>query len=299
MWRLIEATLLENNVTPAKALSDLQVLRGELGEFVQHLNNIVAAFAKFEIERDALEPGKFELGLSIPRYATGENVEDLSKELSWIDQLLKAFSELVGEGRVSPRVRTISSTDWQFFIEQTVLLGPVIAICVDRILAMLKTNLEIKKLNKDLENKNLPEAITRQIDEHVQTALRDGIRKIAEELVDNFGKDSVSERKNELATDLTIGLLRLAKRINQGAEVEVRATPPVLPPPVANEADKSEQEAHAAKMIAYESTLKAATEVNEIEQTLLSGKLEQTHDVPLLIDYESTTDQSAPSKNSK
>ena len=299
LWQTIEATLRENNVIPAKALTDLQVLRAELGTFVQHVNNVLAAFTIFEVEHAVLEPGGFELGLSIPRSATGQHVEDLAKELSWIDQLLKAFSELVGEGRVSARVRTISSTDWQFFIDQTVLLAPVIAICVERILEMLKKNLEIKKLTKDLETKSLPEVITRQIDEHVQTALRDGIRAIAEELVANFGKTVVSDRKNELTTDLTIGLLRLAKRINQGAEVEVRAAPPELPPPLAAEADKSAQEAHAAKMIAYEHTYKAAAAVNEIEQTLLSGKLEQTHDVPLLIDYDSTATPNAPPNNPK
>ena len=299
LWRTIEAILVENNVTPAKALTDLQAVRAELGVFMQNVGNVLTAFALFNIERAVLEPGGFELGLSIPRSATGEKVEDLAKELNWIDQLLKAFSELVGEGHVSARVRTISSTDWQFFLDQTVLLGPVIAYCVERILEMLKKNLEIKKLTKDLENKDLPEAITKQIDGHVQKALHDGIREIAESLVRDFGKTVALDRTNELATDLTIGLSRLAKRINQGAEVEVRAAPPALIHPLAPDADQATQDAHAAKLLAYEQTLKAVAEVNQLEQKLLIGKLEHTQDVPLLIDFDGTARTDVPPPNPK
>lgn len=282
----IQKIISENNITPASALSDFQTFRKEYDKFVTSISDIDKAFSQLKVEYEMLDEDEGEFGISLPKVAVGETLANLIEETKWLDKLLSAFSELVGEVGKSPKVRTISSSDWQFFIEQSPIVLPAVIFSIERIVALIKSSLEIKVLKQQLENNNLPKEITTQIESHIDSAMKNGIRSIAEDVADQFAKDVDPARLNELKNQLSFGLLTLAKKINEGADVEISAGFPNEPEKIDENTTKAEKEDYAKRVESYEVKKTFALSINSRGISVSNQIVEKMKDQPLLTDYE-------------
>jgi len=215
-----------NQVVPANALTEISVLAQELTTFITSINNIIHEFESLEIEYEILEPGSFEGGISIPRDIISPSLDDLAKEFSNIDTFIKTIKEIVGDDPTSVGVKTITLSEWQVFIELIPEAAACGALAIERIVALYKNHLEIKKLKVEMEEKKLPEAVIKPMQEYIDTIVKEKLREISEEVVDeHYAKDDPG-RKNELKNKLTISLKYVAKRIDHGATFQIDAAPP-------------------------------------------------------------------------
>lgn len=219
----------ENQITPANALTELQALAKQANQFFQRVKVIDDAFTELKLERDELEPGQFEIGLSLPKLVTGSDIGSLENEFHEIDFVLKTLQEVVGAGAGSLSVKTISASEWQIYLEAVPTLAAGLAFAIERIVTLYKNNLEIKKLKKELEERKLPENVLKPLQDHIETTVKNEIRKIAEELVEQYYKNDDQGRKNELKNQTSQALRYLADRIDRGATIEVHAEPPEKP----------------------------------------------------------------------
>ena len=220
-----------NQIVPANALSELGVLIEKLTKYIASINNIIDEFEALEIEYEELSSGEFEGGISIPRDAIAPSLDDLSKEFASIDTYVKTINEIVGNETSSPEVKTITSTEWQIFIEYIPEAAACAAFSIERIVALYKNHLEIRKLKMDMDQRELPESITKPMQEYLDTIVKEKLREIGEEVVDSFYKPDDEGRKNELKTKLTRSLRYVAKRIDHGATFQIDAVVPGKPQP--------------------------------------------------------------------
>lgn len=287
LFNEIQEIVSTNNILPASALEKLQKLQTEYNKFNNSILSIDNAFTNLEVEYEQLEEDKGEFGISIPRSVAGDTLHAIEGEIKWINNLLSAFNELVGDGNDSPVVRNISSSDWQFFIEQSPIVIPLIVISIERIVALIKSNLEIKLLKKQLEDNNLPPNIISEIQKHVESEMKAGIRKIAEEVAKDYGEKVQEQRKNELMNQITFGLLKLAKRINEGADVEISFGLPEKPEePAADSVDEVKKK-YELDLKEFNLKREFAISINNRGLAVSNQIEDRMKDQPLLTDYES------------
>lgn len=222
--------------TVARVSFDAGALSAKLREFasilstrIKHITRINASFGELNVELERVDSGQSELGLLLPREIVGDKLSELSAEFDKIDKLARAISEIVASADYDPKVRTISSSWWQIFLDLTVVEISAWVFAIERIVALLKSNLEIKLLNKQLGDKNLPDDIVKRIDDAVKERVKQGIHQLASDLRQQHGKTDDDLRMNELETQLRQGLTYLTNRLNQGAQIEINIAIPHRP----------------------------------------------------------------------
>ena len=193
---------------------------------ISNVCQLDSALRGLTAEYTEVEPERAEFGLLLPREAVGERLPDLSREFDKLSNLSRAVNELTGQPDYDSKVVTISSSWWQVFLDIPINQIAFWTVAIERIVTLFKSNLEIKNLQKQLGERKISEPILKAIEEEVDKKVVAELAGIASELVKRFGKIEDEGRRNEVETQLRQGLHYLARRMNQGAQVELNVGVP-------------------------------------------------------------------------
>lgn len=285
----LQTILSENNVTPANALAEIEKINADVSGFYKQLKTIEDVFEKLDIEFDELHEGGFEIGFSFPKDVVGKSVHSLGEELLEMDYALRTFQEVAGEGGGSPDLSTISASEWQFFLDSLPETAACLSIAIERVVALYKNNLEIKLLKKQLEEKQLPEAVTKPLQDHIEQTVKKEIKKIAAELVEEIYEGDKG-RKNELIARVPKALRYLADRIDRGGTIEVHAEPPLTPTAAPEDATAEALNLEFEKAQArYQDLMEKAAKVNERMQ--LISNIQRAKEPTLQLNYKNGEDE--------
>jgi len=280
-----------NNVTPSSALNEIAKVRENVGGYIESIEAIYYELDRIGLSPKYLKAGEFEGGVSIPRESINSTLEDLSKEFLKVDTFVKTIKEIVGDDPTSPSVTTITSSEWQVFFEFLPEAAACTALAIERIVALYKNHLEIKKLKQGMEEKNLPESITKPMQEYIDSVVEKKLKDISDEVVNEFYKNNDEGRKNELKIKLSRSLKYVARRIDHGTTFQIDAGIPVRPK-AKDESEKIDPE----ELRVYESTLKYATYVKQMSVEI--SELERLETPALMIAEHLESDNEEIDKNS-
>lgn len=214
-----------NQITPAVALSELQQLHNQLSSFKAGLDQLIASFRQFNIGDEKLPPGGCEIGMLIPRKAVDNSLPEFADELKELTFILNTFSEVSTGKKDGLSIKTISSSDLMVYLDAVAPFAACMAVAIERIVALYKQLLEIRKLHSDLRKQGVPEEQTSGIKDYANTLMENGVEKLSVEIVEKFYHRQDKGRKNELVTATKISLNRIANRIDRGYNLEVRVEP--------------------------------------------------------------------------
>jgi hypothetical protein len=218
----VERILSINEITPGAAAEDLFEIQKRVKNLVEALEQTASALTFFQIGREDLSPGEFEIGFLIPRRAVDNGLEELGKEFVDLKQIVAPFTELAGEGRPELNVRSISSSEFQVFIDSAPAVAALVATSAERLLAAYERILSIRNLHKQLSEQDVPDEALEGVATHASKHMEAEIREIVEATLAQ-AKLNDEARLNELRTELKIQLGELAQRIDRGYNIEVRA----------------------------------------------------------------------------
>jgi len=221
----IEGIFSQNQITPAVALEELQALQKNLQTFKTALDQVVGSFKVLMIGDEDLAPGECEIGVLIPRVAVENNLLEFADELNEIGFILNTFAEVATGRRDDLSIRTISSSDLLVYLQAAAPYAACVAVCVERVVALYKQLLEIRKLRQDIKTQGVPDDDTLGIEKYANQLMKIGIEKIAAEVVKEYHKKDDRGRKNELTNAVRISLNKVANRIDRGFNIEVRVAP--------------------------------------------------------------------------
>ena len=221
----IENVFARNQITPAVALEELQQLHQRLQAFKNALDQISSALQHFKIGDEKLTPGEAEIGILIPRDAVSNQLLDFAKELKELSFILNTFSEVATGKKDDLVIRTISSSDLLIHLQAAAPYAACLAVSVERVVALYKQLLEIRKLKQEIEKQGVPDKETTGIENYANQLMEKGIEKIAIEVVNEHHKKGDKARKNELTNAVRISLRRFANRVDHGYNIEVRVEP--------------------------------------------------------------------------
>jgi hypothetical protein len=194
-------------------------------QFYNALTQAASAFSTFKIGDEKLAPGECEVGMLIPRSAVSNRLLDLTKELGELAFILNTFSEVATGKTDDLSIETISSSDFLIYL----LAAPGFAAClssaVGAVLGHYKSLLEIRKLQLEIRKLGVPDESAKGIEEYANQHMEKGIESVTTDIMNQFYKGKDGGRRNELTTAVRISLNRLANRIDQGYNIEVRCEP--------------------------------------------------------------------------
>ncbi len=254
-----------------------------------------------ELCRPSLAPAHFEFAALLPKELVGESVNDLYNELQHIDRLFRALNELMGKGAISPIVKTISSSWWQFFLDLDSTQIAATTFALERIVALYRQNLEIRMLKRELEQKDLGDDFLEIIDKKIEEKLKAGMNEIAREIREKYGANNDEARKNELETQLRMELVHIAKRINQGASYEVRAGLPEEPESL-KEAEKEDPvrvAEYQQSIERYQQLVEHAKKINSAQSEMIDSLKMVSGDNALLTNYEKLAEEKVDEKKAE
>lgn len=233
----IESILSANEITPSTAADELSSISDRVQALVSALNEADRSLSFLRIGSEDLIPGEFEIGFMIPRAAVNSGLEELGKEFMELKAIIAPFSELVGEGRPEFKVRSISSSEFQVFLDSAPATAAVIATAADRLIAAYKNIIEIRELRKKMAERDVPDDALEGVSKHVSEGMGAKIREIVEQILAEAPSDGVDDaRQNELKIEINLRLNQMAERIDRGYNVQVRTGE--LPQPIEGEEDE-------------------------------------------------------------
>lgn len=259
----IDKLIATSSFDQANLASELRSLKEELSEKIDDIDRISSSFDNLGVEVERVAKDEAELGLLLPREIVGEKLGNLSQEFGDLNKLARAINEIVGGDEYDPRVVTISSSWWQIFLDLSPEQILVWVLAIERIVALFKSNLEIKVLNQQLKDKQLPEKLTKQIEDEVEKRVKVQLDQLAKEIRKSNSKGKEPSRLNELETQLRHGLYYLAKRLSQGAQVEINIGIPSSPSAVQT---AEGEEADKKKIAEYEQKLAYRAKLLELRK---------------------------------
>lgn len=227
--------------------SDFRALAEGSKKKIAQISSIYKAFTELKVEFERVNNTEAEVGILLPREVVGESLTALTTEFSKLGKLFRAINELTGASDYDPKVRTISSSWWQVFIDLDSTQILVWVIAIERIVTLFKSNLEIKDLQQRLSTKEMPKEITDLIEDEIGRRVSSSLETLAADLRREHAKINDESRLNEIEIQLRQGLYHLAMRINQGSHVEINVAIPESPkePPAPVEGEEPNQEAQA------------------------------------------------------
>jgi hypothetical protein len=261
----LERILSGNEITPSAAANEIAEIQERVQQLVASLNQASSALVFFGIGSEELSPGEFEIGFMIPRVAVNDGLEELGEEFVGLKRIVAPFSELAGEGRAEVKVRSISSSEFQVFLESAPATAVLFTLALERLLKVYQQILDIRLKHRELaENNDLPDEVLKPIADHVSEKMKAEIGSITEDVISRAKLDD-DGRLNELRNELTRQLDELAERIDRGFDVEVRAGEI----PESTEDELNEDEADRATREAARTVLEAQ---KNLEFMNVSGK---------------------------
>lgn len=240
----IQEIFQRNQITPSVALEELRPLHQQLASCKTSLEQLIASFHQLNIGAEELPPGDCQIGVLVPRLAVNNKLDEFARDLTDLSNVFGAFSELTTGERPGFDIHSISSSDLSVFIETVPIVTVAIAFSIERVLAVYKKILEIRKLHKELKNTGVPSKELKGIVDYSNALMKDGIEQITKDLL---GKYNDRQQRPELTTEIRFSLTKIAKRIDKGYGVEVRVQPLSDQEETAEEAGKTSEKAEHIK----------------------------------------------------
>jgi hypothetical protein len=217
----IEKAVASHNISPAKVIEDIKAIVGQVTHFSQVLDATAKGMDFLHVRSGELEPGQCEVGILVPRSAFHDSMREFGSELEELSFILETFAEVSTGDAKSVQIKSISSSDILIALTAAPLIAASVAHAVEKVIGLYKTVLEIQKLRQDLAKYRI-DADKAGLSQRTNEVMTDGIAALTEELMAGCHKACTAARRNELSNKVSISLRKLASRVDQGYNIEVR-----------------------------------------------------------------------------
>jgi len=283
----IESALKIEDFNIANASQNLKKLIDDRNKFFNTIRSLNLNLGELGVSFHFWGYEKYELGILVPKNITNHHrVPDVTKHLNKWNKILKDINEITGQGADDINISFQDVGTLHYFFDCPEITVTVIVTCIERVSALYKKILEIRKLRAELKKYDFPKSDQSNIEKHESSIIEKEINEITEGIFKNQAKKKFEGgRRNELKNALRLHLKWIAKQIDNGEVVEVN--PPELSKPKKKEDESEAQHKKEIEKIEKKQKqidllvkrLNIANEVtkgaNEVFKYLKSGEDEQ------------------------
>lgn len=225
-----------NQITTSVAKDEIAEINRDVQALAESVRQLDESLDYFGIGAEELEPGTAEVSVLIPRPAVNEELKQLGGELEEIAAILNPFLELADGSREPLKVSSISSSDFGVFVLTSAASAYAIAKAINEIILVYKNVIDIRHHRQGLIEAGVPAADLEALDARANGTMALETERIARELVAESNVTN-AERANELTVEIRMSLNKIANRIDDGYNIDVRAEPEPEPEPEGEDSD--------------------------------------------------------------
>jgi hypothetical protein len=244
--RQIERIMSANEITPSAAAQQLEEPANKSNRLDNACDQLLQSFEFFGVGSEQLEPGEFEIGFVIPRKAVDSAVAELGLELTKINRILGPFLELSTGSRPDVPVRAIGSSDFQVLLYGVPSAALMLSKALDYLAAAYQKVVAIREANQQLREAGVAEATLGAVGAEADRMMEIEIERLIPELLEEGQSELDPGRRREITIELREALNALAKRIDRGYIIGVRAGEF---PPLDEEQEESEEDARTRRIV--------------------------------------------------
>jgi len=228
----IENILSINNFNISAVATEFNKLKTERDNYISNLKSLNEIFDSFNLDMHWWsDKHKFEIGLLIPSKITSENeIPKVAKHLNKWNQIIKDVNEITGKDSSDIKIAFQDIGSLEYFFQSPEITATAIITGVERLTALYKKILEIRKIRNDLKKYDFPKKDQNAAMKHESDVSEKEIKSITEDLFKEYGKKRFEgNRRNEMKNALSLHLRWIAKQIDEGEIIEVN-TPEIKAP---------------------------------------------------------------------
>jgi len=235
----LDELFLQNQVTPQVISEAISAMSEEVASAIEHLRNLVATLEYLNLDSTALGPGEFEAAVVIPRGEVENALGALGREFENLEQLIRPFVEAAGGSPPPVEVRQIASSDFVAVVCMVPGAALLLSKAIDGVLAVYERVLKIRKLRQELTDVGLKSETVDAIETDATEIVEREIPTIVQQVMEGAASLPTDDgRRNEIEIAITKSVRGIAKRVDHGFRMTVRAGPP----PEADEVDGEDGE---------------------------------------------------------
>lgn len=244
-------TIIERNqITPSNALQEIREIQQALTSFKNGIDQTVAGLTILKIAAEELTAGEAEIGIEVPRSAVDNDLSGLEKELGEVKFILATFLEL-STGHSGPiTLRTISSTDLQFYFSVIPGAAAALAYAINLIVDAYTKLVDIRKKYSELKDSGVPPEALKPLGDYANHAIEEKLDDFVLQIESKYFHVRDGHRKNELKVALKFCMTKMANRIDQGYHFEARIAANPAPSDAEGEKKADFEEAAATIKVA-------------------------------------------------
>lgn len=222
----LDEAFMQNQVTPQVVNDAVGKLEGDVTAAVDHLNRLIETLQFLNLASSALGPGEFEASVLIPRNEVDNALGALGREFEDLETLIRPFIEADGGSPPPLQVRQIASTDFLAVVYMTPGAALLLSKAIDGVLGVYERVLRIRKLRQELNDAGIKPETVEAIEQDATEMVEREIPGIVREVMDGAAALPSDGRRHEIEVAITKSLRGIAKRVDHGFRMTVRAGPP-------------------------------------------------------------------------
>jgi hypothetical protein len=216
--------------------NELETLTREAKDFYSTVTQATGLYQKLNLEYEDLRPGEGEMGISVPRDAFDPTTKNYERLIKQLDFILETFNEIATNNQQRITLKSVSSSDWQFYVECAFSVLVLLPAAIEKIMDLLIKYLDFKKKLQEFRDGKIPDDALQPVRDYLEKYLPEERKRLANELVVQHAAGADDGRKNELVIRLDIALSHIIDLKERGTTFEVRAALPT-PPKTAGDGD--------------------------------------------------------------
>lgn len=234
----LEQILTVDGLTRSLAAQKLSQLLDSVRAAQNSSTQISTAFTQLGItpRSDIME--RCEVAILLPVTQNRNTLEWFDADLDGFNKLLKNINEITGSPGTSPRVVGLSTGSWDVWVDMGIRAADILIKAMSALLSLRKNVAELRGTGNTLKPSTDTAQIVELIEALAKNRIEQGLDQIAVDIV-NKSTSLDGDRKNELTNALSINVRFLAKKLDEGARLEIN---PPKELPQSEQQDKSPRE---------------------------------------------------------
>jgi hypothetical protein len=222
----LDDAFLQNQVTPQVVNDAIAKLTDDVTAAVDHLQRLIDTLQFLSLGSSALGAGEFEASVLIPRGEVDNALGSLGREFEDLEILIRPFIEADSGSPPPLQVRQIASTDFLAVVYMTPGAALLLSKAIDGVLAVYERVLRIRKLRQELNEAGIRPETVDAIEQDATEMVEREIPGIVREVMEGAAALPSDGRRNEIEVAITKSVRGIAKRVDHGFRMTVRAGPP-------------------------------------------------------------------------
>jgi hypothetical protein len=222
----VDELFMQNQVTPQVVHDALEETTQRVSTAVTNLRQLIDSLDFLGLQSSSLGAGEFEASVLIPRGEVDNALASLGQEFEELETLIRPFVEADSGSPPPLEVRQVASSEFLAVVALAPGAAVLLSKAIDGVLAVYERILRIRSLRQELSEAGTSADLVDAIQDDATEMVDREIPAIVERVLEGAANLLADEgRRHEIEIAVTRSVRGIAKRVDHGFRLTVRAGP--------------------------------------------------------------------------